>query len=258
MMLVMVPKTRNSRRARRIRIGVSSCLLGQPVRYDGGHKYAAYIARDLGRCFELVPVCPEVAIGLGVPRPPMQLVGKPQAPRARVIEEPARDYTRKLAAYGRRMARELDDLSGYVFKSRSPSCALGGVPVYPRLAGGRARHAGRGIYAHALLTAQPLLPAIEEEALVDARVRVQFVQRVRTYHRWQQLAAIGLTRARLRDFHARHRRLVASRDWFALERLLARTEGRPLKQVAKAYIQRLMQALARPAAARKKPARRSA
>lgn len=242
-MFGMAAKPKISRRVPRIRIGVSSCLLGQPVRYDGGHKYAAHIARGLGHRFELVPVCPEVAIDLGVPRPPMQLVGTPDAPHARVIEDPARDYTARLAAYGRRMARELADLSGYVFKSRSPSCGLARVPVYPRPGAARARRAGRGIYAQALLAARPLLPAVEEQTLADARARTRFVQRVLVYHRWQRLVAKGLTPARLRDFHARHRRLLAARERHALERLLACADT-PVAAAA-AYIRRLLQALAR-------------
>lgn len=251
MMFVMAAKPKTSRRLSRIRIGISSCLLGQPVRYDGGHKYAAYIARGLGRRFELVPVCPEVAIGLGVPRPPMQLVGTPRNPRARVIEDPARDYTARLAAYGRRMARALEDLSGYVFKSRSPSCGLAGVPVYPRPGAARARRAGRGIYAQALLDARPLLPAVEEQTLADARARARFVQRVQAYHRWQRLVAKGLTPGRLRQFHVRHGHLVAARERRALERLLARADT-PV--AAAAYIRRLLQALARPPVRRRRQA----
>ncbi len=239
----MPAKTRGQQR---IRIGISSCLLGQPVRYDGGHKYAAQIVRRLGRRFELVPVCPEVAVGLGVPRPPMQLVGDPRRPRARLIEDPRRDHTARLAAFGRRMARALDDLDGYVFKSRSPSCGLARVPVFPQRGATRPRRTGRGIYAAALLASRPLLPAVEESALADARACERFARQVRAYHVWRKLAAEGLTPARLRHFHRRHRPFVkAARDRRRLDRLAARiAAGAPLSR-AERYIALLLRALGR-------------
>ena len=131
----------------RIRLAISSCLLGQEVRYDGGHKRDAYLVGTLGRYFEFVPVCPEVAIGLGVPRAPIRLVGRPGTARAVGRQDPSLDVTAKLAAYGRKMGRALDDVSGYVLKSRSPSCGIERVPVYD---GDKARP-GRGIYADAFL-----------------------------------------------------------------------------------------------------------
>jgi uncharacterized protein YbbK (DUF523 family) len=106
----------------KIRIGVSGCLVGERVRYDGEDKRDAFIADTLGAAFELVPVCPEVAIGMGVPRPPIRLVGDPLHPRALGVDDPALDVTAPLTAYGRRMAVELDDIGAYIFKSRSPSC----------------------------------------------------------------------------------------------------------------------------------------
>ena len=107
-----------------IRLGISGCLLGQKVRYDGNHQRDSYITLTLRKYFEFVPVCPEVAIGLGVPRPPIRLVGNPAAPRAVGVADPTLDVTRKLTVYGQRMARTLDDISGYILKSRSPSCGM--------------------------------------------------------------------------------------------------------------------------------------
>src|SRR3990170_6839262 len=104
----------------RIRLGISSCLLGQKVRFDGNHKHDSFLTGTLGEHFEWVPVCPEVAIGLGIPRPPIRLVGSPEAPRAVGVKDVSLDVTDKLAAYGRRQSCQLDDLSGYVFKSNSP------------------------------------------------------------------------------------------------------------------------------------------
>lgn len=160
----------------RLRIGVSSCLLGQKVRYNGGHKRDNWIARTLARHFELVPICPEVAIGLGVPRAPIQLVRRGTIIRAIGVEDDAPDVTRALMRYGREMASTLDDLCGYIFKSRSPSCGIAGVAVQ----GARGKtHAG--LYAHAFVRARPRLPVEDEDRLRDPAVRAQFLARVRAY-----------------------------------------------------------------------------
>lgn len=244
----MAARALKSRRHSTIRIGVSGCLLGQNVRYDGGNKYDAYIVRTLGRYFDLVAVCPEVAIGLGVPRPPIRLVGGRGAPRALGVEDPRLDVTEKLAAYGRRIGRVLDDVSGYIFKSRSPSCGVTAVPVHARH--GTHTRPGTGVYADAFMARQPLLPVEEEDGLADPRRRDNFLERVFAYHRWQRLAAAGLTRARLRDFHARHRLAILARGqahWRALERILAGLDRAGVKQTGVAYLRRFMQALTRPA-----------
>ncbi|MBI3900475.1 MAG: DUF1722 domain-containing protein [Gammaproteobacteria bacterium] len=225
-----------------IRIGVSSCLLGEPVRYDGGHKRDAYITRTLARLVELVPICPEMAIGLGVPRPPIQLVGDPAAPRAVGVVDPSLDVTQSLAAYGRQTAHRLDDISGYLLKSRSPSCGMERVKVQ------RARsmvRAGRGIFASALMTARPLLPVEEDGRLADPLLRDNFWERVFAYARWRTLHAGSITRARLMNFHNAHILTLvahgASHD-AALGRLLSDSK----KSTATAYGRRFMQALARP------------
>lgn len=116
----------------KIRLGISSCLLGQRVRFDGNHKHDSYLSDTLGQFIEWVPVCPEVAIGLGIPRPPIRLIGSPISPRAVDDKDTKRDVTDELAAYGKRLARALKELSGYVFKSRSPSCGMERVKVYHR------------------------------------------------------------------------------------------------------------------------------
>jgi len=223
-----------------VRLGVSSCLLGQKVRYDGGHKRDRFVTDILGKYFELVPVCPEVAIGLGVPRPPIRLVGNPRAPRAVGVEDSTLDVTNRLAAYGRRQARALNDLDGYLFKSRSPSCGVTGVKVFP----GRGRvKSGRGVYAAAFLGRLPWLPAEEEDRLGDPRRRDNFLERVFARRRWRALAAGGLAAARLAAFHAAHElqlRAHGEAHWRALGRLAAR--GR-----AQAYLAGFLRALARPA-----------
>lgn len=234
-------------RPSRIRVGISSCLLGAPVRYDGHHKLDTFLRDTLGAQFEFVPVCPEVAIGLGVPRPPIRLTGPTTAPRAVGRDDPALDVTVKLLAYGRTVARELDDISGYIFKSRSPSCGMAHVPV----TGGRGRaRGGRGLFAQAIMQARPLLPVEEDGRLGDPELRDNFIERVFVYHRWQTLEAAGLTAARLLDFHTRHKLVLMAHDVEAyryLGRMLATIERRALRAQAERYVAALMAALTRPA-----------
>lgn len=231
-----------------IRLGISSCLLGQKVRFDGDHKLDHFLHDTLGQFFEWVPVCPEVAIGLGVPRPPIRLVGSASAPRAVGVKDATMDVTDKLAAYGKQQAHKLHKLSGYVFKSRSPSCGLERVKIHQH-AGIPAKR-GRGIYADAFLAGQPWLPAEEEGRLGDPRLRENFIERVFVYHRWQLLAAQGLTAARLVEFHTRHKLALMAHDVEAyrrLGRLVARAGRGRLKETGHEYLVCLMQALQRPA-----------
>jgi uncharacterized protein YbgA (DUF1722 family)/uncharacterized protein YbbK (DUF523 family) len=230
-----------------IRIGISSCLLGERVRFDGNHKHDPYITETLGRYFEFVPVCPELAIGLGVPRAPIRLVGDPAAPRAVGVRDPSVDVTGKLAAHGRRMARALGGaagISGYILKGKSPSCGMERVKVYR--AGGGAPKGGSGIYARALLDAAPLLPVEEEGRLGDPWLRESFVERVFAYRRWQELIAAGLSAARLVEFHTVHKLVImahGAEHYRALGRLVADLGRANLRPRADRYIAGFMAAL---------------
>lgn len=230
----------------KIRLGISSCLLGQRVRFDGNHKHDRFLSDTLGQFVEWVPVCPEVAIGLGVPRPPIRLVGSPEAPRAVGVKDNSLDVTVKLAAYGRQQARQLDDLSGYIFKSKSPSCGIERVKIYQRT--GIPAKKGRGIYAEAFLANQPWLPAEEEGRLSDLRLRENFIERVFAYRRWQGLVANGLTASRLVDFHTRHKLALMAHDvesYRTLGRLVAQAGRRAPKELGHDYISRFMAAMTR-------------
>jgi uncharacterized protein YbbK (DUF523 family) len=160
-------------------IGVSSCLLGERVRYDGGHKRNPWIVRMLARHFELVPICPEVAIGLGVPRPPIRLVQRGDGVRALGVHGNGPDVTAKLNRCGNSIARQHADLCGYIFKTRSPSCGMAGVPLHDTT--GHVVGNATGIYAAAFMRGQPLLPVEDEEGLADPARRRDFVARVRAY-----------------------------------------------------------------------------
>ena len=166
--------------ASRPRVGVSSCLLGANVRFDGGHKRDPFVAGELDRVFELVSVCPEVELGLGVPRETLRLERRGGATRL-VAPTSGLDHTERMARFAAKRLAELAalDLDGYVLKSKSPSCGRAGVPVHER--SGRARRNGRGLFAAALLDAFPELPVEDERRLADPRVRERFVARVRAY-----------------------------------------------------------------------------
>jgi len=228
----------------RIRLGVSSCLLGEQVRFDAGHKRESFVADILPRYFDMIPVCPEVAIGLGVPREPIRLEGDERAPRAIGVKTKSLDVTERLAAYGRRMAGELGGISGYIFKSKSPSCGMERVKLYG--AGGMARKVGRGIYAAEIMRAMPLLPTEEEGRLNDPVLRENFIERVYAFHRWQRLRDEGLSAERLVDFHAAHKLIVMAHSrahLTRLGRLVAQAGARPLPELAEEYGLTFMDAL---------------
>ena len=160
-------------------IAVSECLLGRAVRWDGDHNGDVWPREVVGRLFDCVGLCPEVGIGMGVPRPPIQLTGDPDAPRAVGVDDPASDYTDRLVGYARGIATTLNGVSGYVFADRSPSCGLAGVKVYD--AAGRYRRLGRGVYAAAVLADRPELPAVDAETLNCRDVLIDFALAVVAY-----------------------------------------------------------------------------
>jgi uncharacterized protein YbbK (DUF523 family) len=162
---------------KKVPVGISSCLLGAAVRYDGGHKYDALINTQLAELFEFHPSCPEMAIGLGVPRAPVQLVRTERGIRVRGVQNPALDVTRELQEYGTSRARELGTICGYIFKSGSPSCGMAGVATWT-VQGVQAGLDSSGAFAAALLSARPDLPVTDEVHLQDPRQRVQFIEAV--------------------------------------------------------------------------------
>jgi uncharacterized protein YbgA (DUF1722 family)/uncharacterized protein YbbK (DUF523 family) len=230
----------------RIRLGVSSCLLGDKVRYDGGHKRDPFLSDTLGPFVEWVPVCPEVELGLGVPRPPIRLVGDAAAPRL-VVDKTGEDLTTRMRRWARRRAAELADLGlhGYVLKRGSPSCGLFRVRVYGE--SGMPGGAGRGLFAAALTEALPALPVEEEGRLTDAGLRESFIERVFAAARWQAFTA---ARPRARDlvaFHAAHKFAILAhspRDYAALGRLVAAAGTRPPAEAVARYGEGFVRALA--------------
>lgn len=188
----------------RPRLGISACLLGRTVRYNGGHKRSSLCVDVLSEHFELVPLCPEMAIGLGVPRQPIRLVGDPAAPRAVNSQGEPQDHSDALRRYGAEQASLLDDLGGYIFMQQSPSCGLQRVRLYDD--NGQPRPPGtRGLFAEAFCAARPELPVEEEGRLHDAQLRENFLTRVFAHLEWLALCREGLTRKGILDFHARYK-----------------------------------------------------
>jgi uncharacterized protein YbgA (DUF1722 family)/uncharacterized protein YbbK (DUF523 family) len=207
----------------RIRLGISACLLGQEVRYNGGHKRDAFLTDTLGRYVDWVDVCPEVEIGLGTPRPSMRLVrigqGEPSDVRL-VTPESGADHTEAMRTWAARRVEELArlDLDGYVLKKDSPSCGMERVKLYPEEGGAPTKEA-RGLFAEALLLRLPHLPVEEEGRLNDPPLRENFIARVFVHARWRQAEAEGWTRASLMRFHERHKFLLLARNQAGMRRL---------------------------------------
>lgn len=161
-------------------LAVSECLQGSAARWDGDHNGEVWPRRLVERLFDLIGLCPEVGIGLGVPRVPIRLVGEAASPRALVMERTPSDITAELEQFAGRMAGTLAQVDGYVFADRSPSCGLAGVKVHA--ADGRYRREGRGVYAAAVLRAQPTLPAVDAECLWDEATLLDFACAVVAHH----------------------------------------------------------------------------
>ncbi|WP_047306043.1 YbgA family protein [Pseudomonas fluorescens] len=189
------------------KIAISACLMGVEVRYNGGHKESRLCSRVLSEHFDFVPLCPEVAIGMGTPREPIRLVGDPEQPRAVGTVDASLDVTLPLAEYGQHMAAEVGDICGYIFMQNSPSCGLERVKVY-QANGIPHRNGGRGIYAQAFCQKHPDLPVEEAGRLNDPVLRENFLTRVYVYRDWQALLKQGLTRRALTDFHSRCKYLL--------------------------------------------------
>ncbi|ALP52738.1 hypothetical protein Tel_05990 [Candidatus Tenderia electrophaga] len=232
----------------KIRLGVSSCLLGHPVRFDGGHKHQPFITATLAQYFDVVPLCPELAIGLGVPRQSLRLVGRPERPRVIGNKDPGLDVTDTLADYGREVAAQQDDICGYIVKKDSPSCGMARVRVY--VDGQMPQRAGVGAFTRALMAAKPWLPVEEEGRLNDAVLRENFFERVYVCHRWQRLLRVGLTPAALVRFHTAHKYLLMSRaqdPYRQLGRMVARAGCADIQRLGEDYFLAVMTALKRPA-----------
>ena len=227
------------------KIAISACLLGAEVRFNGGHKESRLCSQALSEHFDFVPLCPEVAIGLGIPRQPIRLIGDPAQPQAVGSVDSSLDVTRPLHDYGVAMAAAHTDICGYIFMQKSPSCGLERVKVYQD--GGRpAELSGRGIYAQAFCAARPDLPVEEDGRLNDPVLRENFLTRVYAYSTWQQLLRAGITRRSLTEFHACYKyQLMAHHpeQYKILGNMLGNLGKNDPREIAPQYFSELMKAL---------------
>ena len=234
----------------RLRLGVSACLLGRKVRYDGQHKRDPFLVDVLGEFVEWVPVCPEQELGLGVPREPIRLVGLSAAPRL-VGERSGDDHTEPMRRLAEARVRELAGLAldGYVTKKGSPSCGMERVRVHGGR-GGPARRDGVGAFAAVLLARLPLLPVEEEGRLQDPALRESFVERIFAHARWKAAVAGGMRRGDLVAFHAAHKLALMAHSPAAYRTLGAAVGGLrkgSLSATVEAYGRGFMAALRIPA-----------
>ncbi|MAH00639.1 MAG: hypothetical protein CMK85_09265 [Pseudomonadales bacterium] len=241
------------RSSARIPVGISQCLIGDPVRFNAGHKHSRLCTDQLGALFDLRPVCPEVAVGLGTPRKPIRLVGDPTAPRAVGTVNRDMDVTEALQHYADEVHAGSNDLCGFIVMQKSPSCGMERVKVYEEN-GHPASATGQGVFTARLMQHNPLLPVEEEGRLHDPVLRENFVNRVIVYADWQQLLRDGLSASNLLAFHAKHKYLLMAHQapgYKRMGQLLANPgKGEQLEQTATAYFSELMTALRRPASRR--------
>ncbi|MCF8085939.1 MAG: DUF523 and DUF1722 domain-containing protein [Desulfohalobiaceae bacterium] len=233
----------------KITLGMSSCLLGHPVRYDGGHKLDRYVRDTLGHYFEYVPVCPEVECGMPVPRESLRLVGDPQAPRLRTRTS-QQDFTEQMQAWGRRKLEELAeaDPCGYIFKSRSPSSGMERIKVYNDQ--GNPGGTGVGIWARMVMERFPFLPVEDEGRLHDPGLREQFIEHVFVFWRWRQLEKQGPDIGALTDFHARHKLLLMAHSpelYREMGRYVAHAKSYSREDLLPGYLRLLDRAMRTPA-----------
>ena len=229
----------------RIRMGVSACLLGQQVRYDGGHKHDRYITDILGEYLEFVAVCPEVEAGFPIPRETFRLVGDPESPRL-VTTRSNVDHTERMLAWAEKRVAELEkeNLCGFIFKKDSPNSGLSRVKVYnPK---GMAEKNGVGLFARAFTRHFPLLPVEEEGRLNDAKLRETFIEQIFTLKRWRETMACGRSMKNLVEFHTRHKLLVLSHSPAHAKRmgkLVAEGKQMPIGEATTHYEGLLIEAL---------------
>jgi len=228
------------------KLGISACLLGHKVRYEGAHMRDLFLTDLLVKFVDWIPICPEVEVGMGVPRETVRLVGAATHPRM-IAEKSGKDWTEVMNRFATKRVREItdDNLSGYVFKKNSPSCGMERVRVYNSK--GMAVRQGRGLFAAALMNIWPLLPVEEEGRLNDLKLRENFIERVFAYHRWLQESSERQSPGALVRFHTSHKYLLLAHSqhhYRQLGRLVAAAKQRSLAALYDDYGRVFMEALA--------------
>jgi uncharacterized protein YbgA (DUF1722 family)/uncharacterized protein YbbK (DUF523 family) len=228
-----------------IKIGISRCLLGEPGRYDGGHKHDRFLTDTLGRYVEYVHVCPEVECGLPIPREIMRLANDPESPRLATVQTGI-DHTDRMTrwAHMRVKGLEKEDLCGFIFKSRSPSCGMEKVKVYDEK--GRPGKNGVGMFASIFMEHFPLVPVEEEGRLHDPVLRENFITRIFALKRWRELLGKRRSVNTLVDYHSKNKLLILShseKHYREMGRLVAQGKEITVKDLFAEYEKLLMEAL---------------
>lgn len=230
-----------------ITLGISACLMGEKVRFDGGHKRSGFVVNNLSQFFLLRPYCPEVAIGLGIPREPIRLVGN-SSDDYRVVgtHQPDKDFTDQLADYGEKIAKDIEqDVSGYILMQKSPSCGMERVKIYHEN-GNPVGASGPGMFARTLMANSPLLPVEEEGRLHDPVLRDNFFVRVFAWHRWQQDMRDNPTYAGLVAFHSAYKYQIMAhspQNYRTLGQMVSIGKKKPVEELASEYINLFMETL---------------
>ena len=230
----------------KIKIGVSSCLLGEEVRWNGGHKKDRYVQGILDNYFDYVPTCPEVDVGMGVPRETVALYGTLESSKM-ISKKSQTDWTGKMNTYMKDRINELGnaDLCGYIFKSKSPSCGIGRVPIYSKFGSNKVRH-GPGMFASAFMKTLPLIPVEDEGRLHDPVIRENFIVRVFCFNRLQTFLKERFTMGALVSFHTKHKFLILShskKQYDAMGKLVANAKKIKTAELKTRYSKLFMAAL---------------
>ena len=227
-----------------IKVGISSCLTGQAVRFDGGHKQSKYCQQILANHFDFEPICPEMAIGLGTPRRAIRLIKDEDIIRV-VASDGSFDVTDKLNEFSEKTSATLKHLSGYIFCAKSPSCGMERVTLY-QAGTNNGQRDGVGVFAAQVMKDHPLLPVEEDGRLNDPLLRENFITRVLAYHQWLDLMNSGISMAKLMSFHAQHKYLLMAHNaalYYQLGPMLGGT-GKRADEIAPDYIALFMKTLA--------------
>src|SRR4030043_1426508 len=229
----------------KIKLGISACLLGENVCYDGGHKLDRFLTDTLGQFVKYVPVCPEVECGLPIPRESMHLEGDPDSPRL-VTTRTKQNMTDRMVKWARKRVVELEkeDLCGFIFKSDSPSSGMKRIKVYNEK--GMPVKKGIGIFARMFMDHFPLLPVEEEGRLHDPNLRENFIERIFTLQRWREVLERKESRGNVVSFHTKHKLLILShspKHYQTMGKLVAKAKEIPIKELYQQYQTILMEAL---------------
>ncbi|WP_372881263.1 YbgA family protein [Psychromonas sp.] len=228
---------------KKIQVGISSCLVGNKVRFDGGHKQSTYCQKVLANYFDFKPICPEMAIGMGAPRKAIRLIKDED--RIRVIaSDGSFEVTEKLNDFCEQTSPLLTPFSGYIFCAKSPTCGMERVTLYKE-GTNQGNRDGVGVFAAKIMADHPLMPVEEDGRLNDMLLRENFITRVFAYHKWQSLVAGGLTIGKIIQFHAAHKYLLMAHNPTLYYKLGPLLGGRkePVEETAKLYIEGFMATL---------------